>query len=360
MMDDNSINANATCKFKAKKKLEVIEFVGKNWWKIKYNDCIGYVIEPDLLMSDDVVQIKKSKLKQIETTYRRNDSIRLARKIEFKNQQIADEKRMDSLKKNILSYVNDSLLIVNVRKDTKIKNKPSLFGSVIETTKVDKKAILLEYFDEYFKICIDSLCGYVKHFDINTIGLEHPTITSPLLKEYKKVKKEEREKQLVSEAIEKKNAERNKFLNECSYSIDERDEFTSRIRKKTIYYKIDEYKIGTTKIGVAETQIRLRRYGSSKYVEIKSYRDLGCVSPYSTNKSYVKFKLENGDIITFYHKGDIDCGSFDLLGVLTENDIKRLKKSPIKTVRLSGTKYYHDISDLFFKDFFIKKLNCIK
>ena len=106
--------------------------------------------------------------------------------------------------------------------------------------------------------------------------------------------------------------------------------------------------------------IRLKRYGSSKTFVIGYSGDLGCASPYSTNPSFVKFKLENGDIITFYHKGDIDCGDFDLLGKLSANDITRLKKSPIKSVRLSGTDYYKDFTDLFFKDFFIKKLDCIK
>ena len=127
------------------------------------------------------------------------------------------------------------------------------------------------------------------------------------------------------------------------------------IRKNTVFYNIDEFENYKSELGIS-----LRKYGNQKMIQIISDIDLGCTSPYSSSLSYVQFKLKNGVIVTFHHKGDIDCGDFDLLGQFTENDIIKLKKSPIETIRLSGTEFYHDFKNIFFKDLFIKKLNCIK
>jgi hypothetical protein len=70
-------------------------------------------------------------------------------------------------------------------------------------------------------------------------------------------------------------------------------------------------------------------------------------------------KLENNDILTFYHIGGIDCGKFSLLVRFSQSDIDRLNKSIIKTVRLNGTDYYHDIALIKWRTFFNDKLKCI-
>jgi hypothetical protein len=48
------------------------------------------------------------------------------------------------------------------------------------------------------------------------------------------------------------------------------------------------------------------------------------------------------------------------MGKFSEKDIINLKKSPIKTIRFNGDKYYHDIKTVPWKTFFIDKLDCIK
>ncbi|AVI51226.1 hypothetical protein C5O00_08580 [Pukyongia salina] len=159
------------------------------------------------------------------------------------------------------------------------------------------------------------------------------------------------EERRIKEAKEKEN-----YIDSCSITIDEIDEFSGKRRLQTKKYYIDEY----PKYRLGELGVTLKRYGNAKYIYIWTSSDLGCVSPYSHNRSTAKFKLENGDIITFYHRGDIDCGRFELVATITSNEIARLKRSPIKTVRLNGTEYYNDYTDLFFTEFFIKKLDCIK
>lgn len=129
--------------------------------------------------------------------------------------------------------------------------------------------------------------------------------------------------------IKKENERKQKQINDSIYMVEQRN--------KCIYYKneIDEFdkirKIITMPISIKNNYskevivVTLKRYGVNKYVEIDYNGDLGCVSPYSNDRSFVKFKLENNDIITFYHSGDIDCSDFVLFGKLSNSEISRLK-----------------------------------
>lgn len=356
--------SKSTCEFKKKRKVEVLDYIINDWWKVRYNNCTGFVTTSFILVSDELLKIKEDKIediykketeskdsiKLVNTSIKRvNDSIQKIKKL-LEEKEI---KRIDSIKVIILDYAKDSLLQVNVRKGSKLKTEPILLGEIILTTEEDKRVIIMDYINNYFKVCIDSKCGYMNEVFFNTGGIFNFKMESELLTEFKRIKEADNKVRIYLEKLKRLEKEKETYINECSYDTNERDEFTGIVRKNTILYNIDEYEN-------SNLEIQLRKYGNSKYVEIKSTLDLGCTSPYSSGKSNVKLKLKNGDIITFYHIGDIDCGSFNLLGKLTLNDIIRLKKSSIKTVRLSGTKFYHDFKNLFFENFFIKKLDCIK
>jgi hypothetical protein len=83
--------------------------------------------------------------------------------------------------------------------------------------------------------------------------------------------------------------------------------------------------------------------------------DLGCTDPGS---SFVKVMLENEDVLTFYHSRKLDCGDFELWGKISNVEINRLKKSPIKAIRMYGTEYHHTITDFEWSTFFIDQLKC--
>lgn len=153
------------------------------------------------------------------------------------------------------------------------------------------------------------------------------------------------------EIQEKKRVLMDERRNNCHYYKNEIDEFDNVKITTTEYYRIDDK---------SNLYIRLKNYNGNKTIFISLDSDLGCASSYTSNKSFVKFKLENDKIITFYHKGDIDCAEFTLIGRLTNNDIFHLTKSPIKSIRLSGTKYFEDVSDIYYPNYFIDKLDCIK
>jgi len=148
---------------------------------------------------------------------------------------------------------------------------------------------------------------------------------------------------------EKAKLKKQDLIDNCHYDRNEIDEFDNIKFMQTEYYFVSP-----------KLLISLSKVGNSKYVYFGLDSDLGCASPYNNDRSYVKVKLENNDILTFYHSGDIDCAEFTLKGKLSNSEILRLKSSPIKTIRLQGTKYYHDEINFDFDDFFIKKLKCIK
>ena len=124
---------------------------------------------------------------------------------------------------------------------------------------------------------------------------------------------------------------------------------------KTDYYDLNKY---TSKKDIIF--ISLRNINKRKSVVITLTRDLGCSVSFKGKRSSVKIKLENDVVVTFYHSGNTDCGDFTVIGSLTKNDIAKLKDSPIKVIRFTGTDYYHDSKDIVWKTFFQEKLDCIK
>tara|TARA_R110002049_G_C9175452_1_gene562561 strand:+ start:258 stop:1157 length:900 start_codon:yes stop_codon:yes gene_type:complete len=173
--------------------------------------------------------------------------------------------------------------------------------------------------------------------DKKTASLIYQIKNAQALKEIK----EEQEAELKA-----KQEELNLMKNECSYSINEIDVF-------------DKVKvIRTSAKWIAEgLYIILYAKGSQKKV-VFSTIDLGCTSPNKNNRSWVKVMLENDDVITFYHSGQLDCGGFELWGNLSNAEIVRLKKSPIKAIRLEGTDLFHTVTEFDWPNFFIDQLRC--
>jgi protein-arginine kinase activator protein McsA len=140
----------------------------------------------------------------------------------------------------------------------------------------------------------------------------------------------------------------------CSYSENTFDAFDNKKRLGTGYDFIRD------KSGISSYfNIRLLKRGKQKYIKILDINIVGCASPYKTNRSTVKFKLTNNKVVTFYHRGSIECGSFDFLGSLTNSDILALKSHPIKSIRITGTDGYFDYGNLDWSTYFIDQLKCI-
>lgn len=261
LMESLSGSAQRFTQFKKRDECVVLEYLGRNNFKVKYRKWIGYVKTHDLYINDEIKLLvkvhedKQRKIKEENEKLKELEAIELIRKLD-------EEKRLKKIKE-------DSIL------EIKIKNI-------------------------------------------------------------------QRRKELeAQEKIESKKI--------CHYIINEIDEFDNVLVVKTYEYSLTN-----------NLYIELYKKGKNKYIFFRLLNDIGCASPYNSDKSFVKVKLENNDILTFYHSWDIDCNSFNLKADLSQSDILRLKKSPIKSVRLQGTDYYHDVSEIEYKEFFIDKLKCIE
>jgi hypothetical protein len=167
-------------------------------------------------------------------------------------------------------------------------------------------------------------------------------------------REKDREKQIEIKLLKEKSKitdsiNKIKLKTNCHYLTNEIDEFDHIKVIRTNDYWVSNF-----------LRVGFYKKGGSKYVFFNLDEGIGCASPYDNNRSFVKVKLENNNVVAFYPYWDIDCDSFKLKDNLTNSEITRLKKSPIKSMRLNGAKFYTDIQDIEYKRFFIDKLKCPK
>lgn len=172
---------------------------------------------------------------------------------------------------------------------------------------------------------------------------------------YRSIKQKTKKEQLLEESSfpdYKKDA-----MLSCYYEENGKDDFSNEKKFITQWYGLH-----TRQLSMDYISVKLLKINENKYIRFSISEDLGCASSYNSNKSFVKVKLMNNDILTFNHFGDTDCSDFNIIGKLSNSELNRLKRSPIKTIRFSGTKFYHDTKedDIEWKTFFIDKLDCIK
>jgi len=242
LQDNTNKTSNAICKFKQDKDVVIIDYITENWWKVNYKDCVGYIVEPFLVVTDEMIDFKDEKLLAKRYEKFKIDSIN---KFNIEQQKISELEYIllaDSLTRNILNYVSDSLLVVNIGKSEILRSKPSIFGDVIYTTVKKEKAIVVDYGENaYYKICIDSNCGYVKDFSLKYSGLENSDLAIKLVNELKYKKEKDAILKEIDDAIAESDNKKEELANiEKSY--------IKKYGEKT-YAKLKEhyYWIGMTK-----------------------------------------------------------------------------------------------------------------
>ncbi|WP_165750430.1 hypothetical protein [Cellulophaga sp. Z1A5H] len=116
---------------------------------------------------DDKIALLENQKKKIELEVKNlTDSIA---RIDLKITQIKS--------KEILSKVNDSSITVIARKGTKLKKDSFVYADIITTFEEDKEVIILDFRDDYFKVCQGSLCGYV-----HSLWIKRNNVTSIFIK----------------------------------------------------------------------------------------------------------------------------------------------------------------------------------
>ena len=139
------------------------------------------------------------------------------------------------------------------------------------------------------------------------------------------------------------------FRNTCHYAINEFDPFYN---VKTI--RTDAYTVADN------LTVELYKQGRKTNIFLNAKENLGCVSYFSHNRSSIRVTLENNQVVSFYHSWDMECGEFLFKGNLSNSQISTLKYSPIKSIRLKGTKGSVEISNIEYREFFMDKLRCIE
>jgi hypothetical protein len=135
----------------------------------------------------------------------------------------------------------------------------------------------------------------------------------------------------------------------CHFSINEFDPFYN---VKTI--RTEPYQVGE---GIA---MELYMQGRKTNIFINAKVDLGCVSYFSHNRSSVRIKLENNQVVSFYHSWDMECGDYLFKGNLSQSQKNTLSNSPIKSILLKGTKGNIEITEIKYTNFFMDKLKCLE
>ncbi len=135
---------------------------------------IGLLISFNVFSQDmDISTLKKLKQNLTSEINALNDSLQ---NIDF---QIA---LLNS--KKIKEMAADSSLTSHAKKGAYIKNSPKLTGEIIVKLTEKKQVMLLDYYDGYFGICTDSICGYMSDLWIEK---------NQKVNEFLKIKEEEQE-----------------------------------------------------------------------------------------------------------------------------------------------------------------------
>lgn len=274
--------------FKASETCTVIDYFGKDIYKIKYNDRVGFVDSQYLVVNDEMMDLfyayqEKESIKTIEAEKKRKDEVQqIEKESEEKRQRLAlqelEKKRaIEIIERNKQDSIAKIIAEDNTKKANKISKKKD---------KVEK--------------------------EITVLSATNTT-------------------------------------NTCDYAMNEFD-------------SIDKVKlIRTEPANIAENlTAELFKRGKNNYIFFNLLEDLGCASYLPNNRSSAKVTLENNKIITFYHSWDMYCGEFNFKANLSNSQMAMLKKSPIKSLKFHGTESSKEITTIFYKTFFIDKLQCIE
>ena len=101
----------------------------------------------------------------------------------------------------IQKLVSDSTLKATVRSGAKLKKTGSPLGELITTLTEDKEVVILDYKDDYFGVCTDSICGYMSELWIKRNGKISAFVKSKE-EEKRKLKRLQREQKLKEQKAE--------------------------------------------------------------------------------------------------------------------------------------------------------------
>jgi hypothetical protein len=346
--------------FKENEKCIITAFLGSYTYKVKYKEWTGFVKDQYLFINEEMMDLyfdheEKQREKAIKERKNRQRKIfqivnkdSIAKAKEDERKALITQKRNDSIAK--VAENKHKALILQKRNDSITKTKEDERKALATQKRNDSIAKVTENKHKAKALILQ------KRNDSITKAKEDERKALATQKRNDSIAKvaENKRKALIlqkrNDSITKtKENERNEFRRTCHYEINEYDEFYKEENIRTIPYELNK-----------KLTVELYKQGRRVNVFFNFSEDLGCVSYLPNNRSYVKVKLENNQTISFYHSWDIDCEGFYFKGRLSSSQIISLKKSPIKSIKLKGTKNFKEITNINYKEFFIDKLSCLE
>ncbi|MBU2951329.1 hypothetical protein KO493_11535 [Tamlana agarivorans] len=365
----------------------VVDFLGRDNYKVKYKDQVGIVKVDDLEVNEEMMDLyyahqNKERLKLIQAEDARKEKIyktvnkealekqkqdSLARIIAHQKElaealrikkaneayqakqkalegkrikdsvdlkrlkdKVLEEKRSnDSISKNEFKQKEIEANKINKLTEADFDFQKELYKKQIKDSIIRSMAIQRALYKKRIK---DSILKSINSSDDKMSSLSDPVENSAVLKEKERLK-----------------LERIKYKDSCSFVINDFDTFYNVQTIRTEAYVLS-----------GDLTVELYRQGRKINVFFNSDEDLGCVSYFSHNRSSVKVTLESGRKIAFYHSWDMECGRFSFKGNLSKSQMSALKASPVQSITLKGTKGRFEITNVDYNNFFMDKLKCIE
>ena len=392
--------AQVLTQFQSDEPCLVIDYLGKEKYKIKYKDWQGIVDSQYLVINEDMMDLfyafqererieaikaeeaRKRKIQEIirkaeeeKNPQHREDSI--AKVLETKRQELAaqelarkqqealnQQRREDSIEKVLEAKKQAEAAAELARKQAEKLRQQRREDSIAKVLEAKRQELAAQELARKQQEALNQQRREDSIANVLEAKKQAEAAAELARKQAEKLRQQRREDSIAkmleakrqeqaAEELESKqqkdlNPETKELRNTCHYVMNEIDIFDNvRI------IRTEPYKINTS------LTAELYKRGNSKQVFFNLSQDLGCASYLPSNRSYVKVTLENNQVVTFFHSWNIDCGNFRFKGVMSNSQINILQKSPIKSISLHGTKHSVYIEQIDYKEFFMDKLKCL-
>jgi hypothetical protein len=347
---------------KADKALKLLRKRNDSIIKIKAQQKLG----AEKRKKDSIAKAKQDQEKALELLRKHNDSVAKA-KTELKKE--IENKKKDSISKAKKAQ-EETLKLLRKRNDSVVKaNKQAEKRKLEAFKKTNEEQLIKEEKRKYDSILIAQEQERKELFELKKMRDSIARAIEIERKELLELKKRDSIAKFNNQAQQTNRSTQEETPNKTRKKVAKQSALLDRMKfRDSCHYQINEYDRFYN-----ITTIRTEPYSLGNNLTVELYRqnrkinvffnytgNLGCASYLPNQRSSVKVTLENNQTTVFYHSWDIECGEFLFKARLSNAQISALKKSPIKSILLRGTKDSKAISFIEYKEFFIDKLKCIE
>ncbi len=401
-IDDNS---EILDQFERNENCIVLGYLGNNFYKVSYNEVVGYVGDEYLMVNGQMMDLFNTYEAQgMSSTSSEQGNAGTKNVTRFEN----ESNRVQSLKEKeaaLEEKYNKLKLKIEARKAKELlKEQDALIAKANEAAK--QQVLLSNEQRRLDQIRInDSIARVNERMRIATLYKNEQQrkralfVADSIAKAEKALKYQKRLAEKKAKALEKQNTqkalaakEKKRLAEEAKAKALETETLANALEKakkeiealkkqqsqsaatvKNTTKSLCEYqfrestgeengfKIRTEAYDIAKNvNVQLDKKGLKTNVIFSVSKNIGCASNKPNERSSVKITLENHKVISFYHSGSIICDAFFFKSSMSNSKISALKTSPIKSIELKGTKEALTLTQIANKNYFIDMLSCVE